>query len=74
MFLETAEKEHFVSNELLYALRKTHKDVKDAWYEADEKREYVYVEFTYGQIRRVDVTGGGVASILLDVTLALCEQ
>ena len=64
-------KENFVSHELVRVLRKIHSDVKEAWYAAENGNEYVYIELTCGQIRRVDVTGDGVAAILLDVAYAL---
>lgn len=69
----TKTKERFTAHELPRVLRKMRYGVKEAWYEEENTKEYVYLELNCGQIRRVEVTGDGVAAILIDCAYALQE-
>ena len=70
---DTKTKERFTAFELPRVLRKMRYEVKEAWYDEENGKEYIYIELECGLIRRVEVTGGGVAAILIDCAYALQE-
>lgn len=61
------EKEAFVETEMSALLQKLNIGIKETWYDEEGGKEYVYIEFLDGTMRRVDVTGENCTALLLDV-------
>ena len=68
---EAQDKEAFVENEMSALLVKLNIGIKETWYDEDGGKEYVYIEFLDGTMRRVNVTGESSTAMLLDVIYAL---